>query len=154
MNKKNYISILTTCLYIILFSLVFLGISRLIYGFYELFRNFSFFVFILILINLIYFFNYFKACYHLLNILKSAKLTPFIVDNVKRFRLIGCYLLINTCIELIMRLDIKHFKLIGFGEGSIDPLIVICFISALMCFVLSEVFNKAIKIKIDNDLTI
>ncbi len=45
-------------------------------------------------------------------------------------------------------------QLIGSDNGAVTPIMVALFVTSLMCFVMSEVFDKAIKIKNDNDLTI
>jgi hypothetical protein len=43
---------------------------------------------------------------------------------------------------------------IGSNNGGITGPMIICFISVLMCFVIANVFSKAINIKKDNDLTV
>ncbi|HBL4808919.1 TPA: DUF2975 domain-containing protein, partial [Clostridioides difficile] len=51
-------------------------------------------------------------------------------------------------------LNTNNIRIFGTDSGGISPLMVISFIFALMCFVIAETFDKAIKIKEDNDLTI
>ena len=48
----------------------------------------------------------------------------------------------------------KSVTIIGSDSGGITPPMIISLVSALMCFVMGEVFDKAIKIKNESDLTI
>ncbi|MDY6603375.1 DUF2975 domain-containing protein, partial [Clostridioides difficile] len=92
----------------------------------------------------------------LIFIINSTKYSPFVLENVKRFKVMGCCLLINTIIECVIGYNSNTSLIMIFGDnsGGISPLMVISFIFALMCFVIAETFDKAIKIKEDNDLTI
>lgn len=105
-----------------------------------------------------YIFNYFIIIRKLIAIIKTTYITPFVLDNVKSFKIIGCCLGINRIFEFIT--GYKGSKNTGIihifqtEAGAITPTMIVCLISALMCFVIAEVFDKAIKIKEDNDLTI
>lgn len=67
----------------------------------------------------------------------------------------GYYLIINVILEGISDFYKKGVSiLIGTSNGSIKLSTVMGIILALMCFVIAEVFEKAIKMKEENDLTI
>ncbi|GAA0699326.1 DUF2975 domain-containing protein [Paraclostridium ghonii] len=105
--------------------------------------------------NLLYLSNYVLVSLCLIGIIESTDYTPFIFDNVKRFKKMGYCLFVNSIIECILGYnDPKHIQFIGVNNGGITFPMIICIISALMCFVIGEVFDKAIKIKEENDLTV
>ncbi|MCC0636387.1 MULTISPECIES: DUF2975 domain-containing protein [unclassified Clostridioides] len=110
----------------------------------------------ILVVRIMYFSNYFIVILFLTFIINSNKYSPFILENVKRFKIMGYCLLINTIIECIngYSLNTSNIRIFGTDNGGISPLMVISFIFSLMCFVIAETFNKAIKIKEDNDLTI
>ena len=111
---------------------------------------------IALIARILYFSDYFIVILFLIFIINSTKYSPFVLENVKRFKVMGCCLLINTIIECIngYNLNTNNIRIFGTDSGGISPLMVISFIFALMCFVIAETFDKAIKIKEDNDLTI
>ncbi|MEG0050576.1 MAG: DUF2975 domain-containing protein [Terrisporobacter sp.] len=101
--------------------------------------------------------SYLMAFIFLWNIVDSSKASIFIIENVKRFKLIGLFQLINVFIEYI--------SFIGSGGHGmrfinltpwifITPGMAVYFITSLICFVIAESFEEAIKIKHDNELTI
>ena len=110
------------------------------------------------MVNLIYISMYLIVVLFLIKIIKSTLITPFVKENVKRFKVMGCCLLVNTVFEFIIGYNIASISggvtIIGSDSGGITPPMMICLISALMCFVLGEVFDKAVKIKNESDLTI
>ncbi|PBI39679.1 DUF2975 domain-containing protein [Clostridioides difficile] len=111
---------------------------------------------IALIARILYFSDYFIVILFLIFIINSTKYSPFVLENVKRFKVMGCCLLINTIIECIngYNLNTNNIRIFGTDSGGISPIMVISFIFALMCFVIAETFDKAIKIKEDNDLTI
>lgn len=111
---------------------------------------------IALITRILYFSDYFVVILFLIFIINSTKYSPFILENVKRFKMMGCCLLVNTIIECVVGYKSNTSLIMIFGDnsGGISPLMVISFIFALMCFVIAEMFDKAIKIKKDNDLTI
>ncbi|MGX9756742.1 DUF2975 domain-containing protein [Clostridioides difficile] len=118
--------------------------------------DFNFEKLFILVVRIMYFSNYFIVILCLTFIISSTKYSPFILENVKRFKIMGYCLLINTIIECIngYSLNTSNIRVFGTDSGGISPLMVISFIFALMCFVIAETFNKAIRIKEDNDLTI
>ncbi|MCC0673583.1 DUF2975 domain-containing protein [Clostridioides sp. ES-S-0145-01] len=101
--------------------------------------------------------SYFIIVKSLLEILNSSEYSLFINENVKRFRLIGYLLLLNSVIEFSSTFGTTgtgmRFLDLGFGFYFTVPTLVY-FVVALMSFVISDGFKKAIKIKEDNDLII
>ncbi|WP_250676054.1 DUF2975 domain-containing protein [Paraclostridium ghonii] len=121
----------------------------------EIILNFNFNRISSLIASLVYLYNYVLVSLCLIGIIESTDYTPFIFDNVKRFKKMGYCLFVNAIIECILGYnDPKHMHLIGVGNGGITFPMIICIISALMCFVIGEVFDKAIKIKEENDLTV
>lgn len=110
------------------------------------------------IVNLMYISMYLIVVLFLIKIIKSTLITPFVKENVKRFKVMGCCLLVNTVFEFIIGYNTASISggvtIIGSDSGGITPPMMICLISALMCFVLGEVFDKAVKIKNESDLTI
>lgn len=101
--------------------------------------------------------SYFIIVKSLLEVLNSSEYSLFINENAKRFRLIGYLLLLNSAIEFISTFGTTgtgmRFLDLGLGFYFTVPTLVY-FVVALMSFVISDGFKKAIKIKQDNDLTI
>ncbi|MCC0638696.1 MULTISPECIES: DUF2975 domain-containing protein [unclassified Clostridioides] len=155
MSTKFFRNILTVFLYIMLVSMAATGIIFLCMIPISLY-NFSFEKLIITIVRIVYFSDYYIVILFLTFIINSTKYSPFILENVKRFKIMGYCLLINTIIECINGYSVNAgpIKIFGTDNGGISPLMVISFIFSLMCFVIAETFNKAIKIKEDNDLTI
>lgn len=107
--------------------------------------------------NMLYFIGYLVVIIMLIQIIDSTNNSPFTYKNVKRFRIMGLFLTINAVYECIRGYADNKFagiQIFSTGKGAITPLMMIGLISALMCFVIAEVFKKAVEIKSDNDLTI
>lgn len=107
--------------------------------------------------QLVYLVNYLLVVKMLIGIIKSTWETPFIVKNVKRFKVMAWCLTINVAFECFMGYGASKYasiQIFSNGKGALSPIMIIGIIAALMCFVMAEVFDKAIKIKEDNDLTI
>lgn len=110
-----------------------------------------------ILFEFIYLFNYFNVSRYLLYIIKSCEETPFTKENVRSFNIMGVCLFINSIFECIMGYHAgqnNSIQVFGSQSGAITPGMVICIVASLMCFVIGEAFDKAVKIKEENDLTI
>lgn len=122
------------------------------------FNNFDLFSVFNAIINLVYILMYLTVVLCLIKIISSTLVTPFIKENIKRFKVMGCCLIVNTVFECIIGYNTaaisKSVTIIGSDSGGITPPMIICLVSALMCFVMGEVFDKAIKIKNESDLTI
>lgn len=120
-------------------------------------RKFSFIVVVNIIVTFVYFFDYFNVSRHLLRIIKSCGETPFTKENVRSFNIMGVCLFINSIFECIMGYNAgrnSSIQIFGSQSGAITPGMVICIVASLMCFVIGEAFDKAVKIKEENDLTI
>ncbi|MRZ80188.1 DUF2975 domain-containing protein [Paeniclostridium sordellii] len=121
-------------------------------------NNFDLFSVFNAIITLVYILMYLTVVLCLIKIISSTLVSPFIKENVKRFKIMGCCLIVNTVFECIIGYNAatisKSVTIIGSDRGGITPPMIICLISALMCFVMGEVFDKAIKIKNESDLTI
>lgn len=111
----------------------------------------------------IYMVNFGLACVCLSFILGSVKTSPFILKNVKRFRIMGFCLFVNSIYDIVTNFwSLGEYSIVifGIGEGSLDPVggitgtMLFSVIISLFCFVLAEVFSKATKIKEENDLTV
>ncbi|MCC0683681.1 DUF2975 domain-containing protein [Clostridioides sp. ZZV15-6383] len=155
MSTKFFSNILSVFLY---FLLSLLGVAGIIFlCMIPMFLyDFSSDKVITLIARILYFSDYFIVILFLIFIINSTKYSPFILENVKRFKTMGCCLLVNTTIECIIGYGSNTGPIMIFWDnsGGISPLMVISFVFALMCFVISEIFDKAIKIKEDNDLTI
>lgn len=101
--------------------------------------------------------SYFIIIKSLIEVLSSTEYSLFVNENVKRFRIIGYFLLLNSILEFISTFGTTgegmRFLDLGFGFYFTVPTFVY-FVTALMSFVIADGFTKAIKIKEDNDLTI
>ncbi|EGT3851535.1 DUF2975 domain-containing protein [Clostridioides difficile] len=101
--------------------------------------------------------SYFIIIKSLIEVLGSSEYSLFVKENVKRFRIIGYILFLNSLIEFISTFGTTgkgmRFLDLGFGFYFTVPVFVY-FITSLMSFVIADGFVKAIKIKEDNDLTI
>lgn len=127
-------------------------------GMFAIFSDFSFTKVINLFTTTLYAINYCLVVLCLIGIIDSTYGTPFVKGNVSKLRTMGYCLLINSIFEIIIGYSSGtnrgFVQLIGSDNGAVTPIMVALFITSLMCFVISEVFDKAIKIKNDNDLTI
>ena len=93
----------------------------------------------------------------LLEIASSSKNSIFISENVKRFRFIGYMLFVNGINEYITMLvnGVSGIRIFDLAPGIFITIgMAVYFIVALICFVISDSFDEAIRIKEDNNLTI
>lgn len=100
---------------------------------------------------------YFIMIVLLLEIVSSSKINIFINANVKRFRQIGYLLFLNLIMDYVSMLfnGVMGMRFVDVAPGIfITPGMTIYFIAGLLCFVIADAFDQAIKIKEDNDLTI
>lgn len=108
--------------------------------------------------GIIYFGMYFLIIRQLILIIRSSEESPFINENVKRFKLMGICMLINSILECIMGYGAgRHSSMIEImatSNGALTPMMLVGIIASIMCFVMAGVFKKAIQIKDENDLTI
>ncbi|WP_052356481.1 DUF2975 domain-containing protein [[Clostridium] dakarense] len=108
--------------------------------------------------GIVYFGMYFITIRQLILLIRSSEESPFIIENVKRFKLMGICMLINSILECIMGYRIGResgmIEIMATPSGALTPMMLVCIISSLMCFVMADVFKRAIQIKDENDLTI
>ena len=98
---------------------------------------------------------YFLVVYNLRKIVYSTNSTPFSFDNVKRFKRIGYYMIFMAVIDGILNWKIEsNFNFIGTQSGSLKGSFIMYVILAFIALVLSEIFEKAVEIKKENDLTV
>lgn len=98
---------------------------------------------------------YFLVVYNLRKIIYSSNSTPFSFDNVRRFKQIGYYMILMAVIDGIVNWKREsNFNFIGTQSGSLKGSFIMYAILACMALVLSEIFEKAVEIKKENDLTV
>lgn len=101
------------------------------------------------IVSILYSIFYYLIANNIIFIINNSRENPFIMDIVKRFDRTGIYLIIISIMDYIknhsnvLRTDTNKVSNVGF-----------IFLSGIMCFVISNIIYKAIKIKDDNDLTI
>ncbi|WPC39973.1 DUF2975 domain-containing protein [Clostridium sp. JS66] len=99
--------------------------------------------------------GYSLAIYILLRLADNFKENPFIQANVKRFNIIGYIFFIEAVIEAtyssVFNPDHGLVQILGL---NITIALVTLVIISLTFFLIADVFDKAIKIKEYNDLTI
>ncbi len=98
---------------------------------------------------------YFLVVYNLRKIVYSSNSTPFSFDNVRRFKQIGYYMILMAVIDGIVNWKREsNFNFIGTQSGSLKGSFFMYVILAFIALVLSEIFEKAVEIKKENDLTV
>ncbi|WP_373600255.1 DUF2975 domain-containing protein [Paraclostridium bifermentans] len=115
-------------------------------------KSLSFAISLLILLS-----SYLALTILLLNIVSHSKVSIFVNETVKNFKLMGVILLLDLIVEYISTIiiGVRGMRFIDLAPGIfITPSMAIYFISSLICFVIADSFTSAIKIKNDNDLTI
>lgn len=130
-------------------------IGSVVFGIYKIISDFQVksFIYSAFLIVSMYIGFIITKC--LTEIVETTYYSPFVRENVTRLKKMGYYLIVDIIFEWIIR----------FIQYIIGPLTdseylfkgnptSTYFILALLCFVVAEVFNKAIKIKEENDWTI
>lgn len=101
--------------------------------------------------------TYFMMIIFLLDIVSSSKVNIFIKSNVKQFKRIGYLLLINLGIDYIFSIiyGVSGMRFVDLAPGVfITPSMCIYFISGLLCFVIADAFDEAIRIKEENEFTV
>lgn len=105
-------------------------------------------------------FSLFAILFMLRKILNTIiKSTPFVYENVVSLRKISVFcFIIFTCyvINFFLNGQYKNFSLVDFDLSGIHTHteFIIFFFAGLFLLVLAEVFNKAVKVKEENDFTI
>lgn len=92
---------------------------------------------------------YYLIADKVIKVIENSEKNPFTMENRSRFTKIGGYLLILSVMNYIsnhsnvLRADLEKTNSVG-----------VVFIGGVMCFVISNMIYKAVKIKKDNELTI
>jgi hypothetical protein len=96
------------------------------------------------------------SIYYLRKIVNTViEKSPFLLENVKRFRRIGYLIFLLGLVDVISNFNKSEGSLlIGTPYGNIHTSVLLYFIIGGMAFILSEVFQLAVEIKKENDLTI
>lgn len=95
--------------------------------------------------------------YELRNIVdRIVEQKVFIINNVRSFKKVGIYILLIGITDIINNIISGSLRAVFVFDknGSIRPDIFLFITLACICFVIAEIFEKAIQIKNDNDLTI
>ncbi|WP_122640375.1 DUF2975 domain-containing protein [Romboutsia sp. Marseille-P6047] len=123
---------------------------------YNLYHNFNFNIMISMSFTMIYLFNFFMIIKKILYIITYLDNDPFTYESVKSFKLMGYCLILNAIIELIIGdksvLSISTLLYLNLSKGFMNTTMVICFVSSMVCFMISEVFSKIVKEKDNNNL--
>lgn len=159
---KNKLSkskrVLSTFLPIIIFIMVLMMLLGVLMGIPYIFENINDINKIMPgILTFIIGLSYLMTFIFLWNVVDSSKASIFILENVKRFKLIGIFQLINLVVEYISFIGSGHkgMRFIDLAPGIfITPGMAVYFITALICFVIAESFHEAIRIKGENELTI
>lgn len=100
---------------------------------------------------------FFLTIYNLRKIVYCINSTPFCLKNVKRFKWIGYYMFFMAVIDGIAKYKSPSYsgiEIFASHSGSLKESFLIYIILAFIALVLSEIFEKAVEIKDENDLTI
>lgn len=98
---------------------------------------------------------YFLIIYNLRKIVYSTNSTPFCADNVKRFKSIGYYMLLISISDAIINFKSpSNFEMFATKYGSLKGSFLIYLVITCIAFVLAEIFEKAVILKNEHDLTI
>ncbi|WP_315167899.1 DUF2975 domain-containing protein [Metaclostridioides mangenotii] len=155
MKTSFFRNMLSVILNFFLLFIPIVGALLLIFNLYQLFTTgLSISKIASLLIGIIYFIGSFVLVFNLVKILYNIDEDPFVKDNVRRLKLVGYILTANAVFILLQPIRQQSMMMMSFGNYGLTPDKLIYFIIASVCFVIAEVFNKAIKIKEENDLTV
>lgn len=112
------------------------------------------------ILSIIIFLPILVIIYELRKVLQTFKvLTPFIPENVTRFRIIGIYAFIKGILDLVYNLityNIHGFYIFRLEENGMSSrmgiLLYICL--GLFALILSEIFKLAVDLKQEKDLSL
>lgn len=155
MNKYFFRNMLSTILHLFLVFIPIIGIIAVMFDIPRIFTNgFKIMEVAAFIFGIVYLAGCFLVVYNLIKIIFNIDKDPFVRDNVRRLKIIGYLLLANAVFELIQPLDHPSMRFIATDNYGLTPEKLVYFIIASVCFVIAEVFNKAIKLKEENDLTV
>ncbi|MGU9539461.1 DUF2975 domain-containing protein [Clostridium tepidum] len=127
-----------------IFGITFLGLLK------ELPKtNYKIPLLLLALISIVYSIFYYLIASNIIFIINNSKTNPFTMNTVKKFDKTGIYLIIVS----IMNFITNHSNILRSDTNKVSNVGFIL-LSGIICFLISNILYKAIKIKEDNDLTI
>ncbi|EPY2307060.1 DUF2975 domain-containing protein [Clostridium sporogenes] len=99
------------------------------------------------------------SAWNLLKIVFSIEHTPFTLENVKSFKIIGYLMVLLSLIDCIVNFKkSNNFMIVGImlddGIIGIRANCILYLVLGIIALVLAEIFKKAVQIKDENDLTI
>lgn len=95
--------------------------------------------------------------YKVYSVIKSLKSNPFTEKNIKNFKIIYRCMMLITILDGVFTYNIPKDSgliILGTDSASLDPSCILFFILAVVALTLSYIFEKAIEIKNENDLTV
>ena len=95
--------------------------------------------------------------YKIYSIIKSLKSNPLTEKNIKNFKIIYKCMILITILDGVFTYNIPKDSgliILGTDSGSLDPICILFFILAVVALTLSYIFEKAVEIKNENDLTV
>lgn len=109
-----------------------------------------------IILNFIVFWCIANICYSLKKIIKNIKSKNiFMMENVKRFKIIGTYVIIFGIIySMLFSTNKGGISIIKIGNTGLGPETFLYLILGGLAFILAYIFEEAIKLKEEQDLTI
>lgn len=155
MNKYFFRNMLSTILHLFLVFIPIIGIIAVMFDIPRIFTNgFKIMEVAAFIFGIVYLAGCFLVVYNLIKIIFNIDKDPFVRDNVRRLKIIGYLLLANAILSLAEPLGNHTMQFLAIGNYGLTPEKLVYFIIASVCFVIAEVFDKAINIKDENDLTI
>lgn len=157
-NSMKTKSVLSTSLTILFFMLGIILIMAVVMGIPFIFKNIGDISTLVFYIGIFVIgVTYLIMIAFLLDIVSTSRVNIFVRSNVNKFKNIGYLLLANLIIDYVLTIidGVSGLRFLDLAPGVfITPGMAIYFISGLLCFVIADAFDQAIKIKEDNDLTI
>lgn len=95
--------------------------------------------------------------YKIYSVIKSLKSNPLTENNIKNFKIIYRCMVVIAILNGIFTYtlpDNPTFQFLQTSYGSVKPTCILYFILAVVALTLSYIFEKAIEIKNENDLTV
>lgn len=95
--------------------------------------------------------SYLMIIVSLIDIVNSSKVNIFISENVKKFKRIGYLLFVSLILKYILVICNLLEGMTIWDEVQNTEIYII---AGLLCFVIADAFEKAIKIKEENEFTV
>lgn len=95
--------------------------------------------------------------YKVHSVIKSLKSNPFTEKNIKSFKIIYRCMMLITILDGVFTYNTPKDSgliILGTDSASLDPSCILFFILAVVALTLSYIFEKAVEMKNENDLTV